>query len=421
MKRKAITAIFFAVTLLLGSVTAYADKYFVSPDQRSAYAGASLVLSRYYEANENASEKIYGILEPLIAMKEGKESGGTADPFIFENPKLGIVCTPGNLNIRASETVLSEIVAKAYQGMELYVDGEHLVRGNIWFKVRANGIEGYCVSQYVLFGAEAEQYFVNLHEQEKVTAVMPESFEIGDDISRLSEEVRKQVDHYAKQINYVLKYDYPKQSEAQNYLNIYSVMVYLMENYQHLQDISIEYNLKKTYDTVHRDMRTINLLMERLTDNTGTTSEEFARKIEEERQKKQEEEREAQRKAQQLTPGQKMANYAATFVGWLPYVWGGTSLQKGADCSGFAAQIYAHFGYCSQQEANSHKMDSLSMRGWGYAVDVSQIHPGDLVCYNGHVAIYYGGGLVVHEPAPGRKCEFGSLYMMPIITIRRLW
>ncbi|MBR3436238.1 MAG: C40 family peptidase [Lachnospiraceae bacterium] len=385
-------------------------------DQRSAYAGASLILSQYYEKNENAAEDICKKLEPLISMKENQESGGTADPFIFENPKLGVVCTPGNLNIRSSETVLSEIVAKAYQGMQLYVEGEHLVRGNIWFKVRANGIEGYCVSQYVLFGAEAEQYFVNLHEQEKVTAVMPASFAITDDLSKLSAEVLKQVDHYTKQINYVLKYDYPKQSAAENYLNVYSVMVYLLENYQHLQDISIDYGLKKTYDTVHKDMRTINLLMERLTDNTGTTSEEFAKKIQDEIAK-----RKAEERAKQLTPGQQMANYAATFVGWLPYVWGGTSLQKGADCSGFAAQIYAHFGYCSQQEANSHRMDSLSMRGWGRAVDISQIHPGDLVCYNGHVAIYYGGGLVVHEPAPGRKCEFGSLYMMPIIGIRRLW
>ena len=416
MNRKAITAIILSVTLLFGSVTAYADKYFASPDQHSAYAGASLALLRFYESNENASEEICKRLEPLIAMKENQKSGGTADPIDYENPMLGIVCTPGSLNIRASETVLSEVVAKVYQGMELYVDGEHLVRGNIWYKVRGNGVEGYCISQYVLFGEQANQYFVNLHEQEKVTAVMPASFEITDDLSKLSAEVLKQVDHYTKQINYVLKYDYPKQSEAENYLNVYSVMVYLLENYQHLRDIAIDYSLKKTYDTVHKDMRTINLLMEKLTDNTGTTSEEFAKKIQDEIAKRQAEER-----AKQLTPGQHMANYAATFVGWLPYVWGGTSLKTGADCSGFAAQIYAHFGYCSQQEANSHKMDSLSMRGWGRAVDISEIHPGDLVCYNGHVAIYYGGGLVVHEPAPGRKCEFGSLYMMPIIGIRRLW
>ena len=421
MKRKVIWAIFLAVTLLLGSVNAYADKNPMPSDQRSAYAGASLALSRYYAKYENAPERICGILQPLIDMKEKRESGGTADPIAFENPKIGVVCTLGNLNIRSAETALSDIIAKAYQKTELYVDGEHLVHGTIWYKVRVNGVQGYCVSQYVLFGAEAEHYFYNLHEQEKEVAVMPESFEIGDDLSKLSAELKEQTDHFTRQINYVLKYDYPKHSEAKNFLNVYSIMVYLLENYQHLQDISIEYGLKKTYDTVTRDMRTINLLMEKLTDNTGTTTAEFEQKIREAREEKAREEREAKAKAVQLTPGQQMANYAASFVGWLPYVWGGASLQSGADCSGFIAQIYARFGYYNQQDANAHRMDSLSMRGWGRAVDVSQIHPGDLVCYNGHVALYYGNGLVVHEPARGRKCEFGSLYMLPIITIRRIW
>ena len=97
MKRKVIWAIFLAVTLLLGSVTAYADKNPMPSDQRSAYAGASLALSRYYAKYENAPERICGILQPLIDMKEKRESGGTADPIAFENPKIGVVCTLGNL------------------------------------------------------------------------------------------------------------------------------------------------------------------------------------------------------------------------------------------------------------------------------------------------------------------------------------
>ena len=164
MKHKVITAIFLSVTLLLGSVTVYADQNPIPSDQRSAYAGASLALSRYCEKNTNASEKICGMLQPLIDMKENRANGGTSDPIEFDNPQIGVVCTLGTLNIRSSETALSEIVAKAYQRTELYVDGEHLVRGTLWYKVRTNGVEGYCVAQYVLFGAEAEHYFYNLHD-----------------------------------------------------------------------------------------------------------------------------------------------------------------------------------------------------------------------------------------------------------------
>ena len=129
----------------------------------------------------------------------------------------------------------------------------------------------------------------------------------------------------------------------------------------------------------------------------------------------------AERKAKQsLTLGESIAEYAASFNGTLPYVWGGASLRSGADCSGFAAQIYAHFGLLDQGAANVHAYDSSALRSVGTGVSLSQIQPGDLVCYNGHVAIYYGNGLCVNEPAPGRYCEFDSLYMLPIITIRRL-
>ena len=81
MKHKAIAAIFLSVTLLFGSVTAYADKYFVTIDQNSAYAGMSRILSNFYENNQDASEIIYKRLEPLISMKENQEGGGigTAD------------------------------------------------------------------------------------------------------------------------------------------------------------------------------------------------------------------------------------------------------------------------------------------------------------------------------------------------------
>ena len=121
-----------------------------------------------------------------------------------------------------------------------------------------------------------------------------------------------------------------------------------------------------------------------------------------------------------MTLGESIAEYAATFVGSLPYVWGGASLVHGADCSGFAAQIYAHFGLIDQGMANVHGYDSRTLRSVGYGVDLASILPGDLVCYNGHVAIYYGNGLCVNEPAPGRRCSFNSLYMLPIICIRRL-
>lgn len=412
MKFKGITALILVVALLLGSATSYADKLFSGYERNTAFGGMSKILADFYEENEDATAKIQAILKPLIELEEQKQNNGTADPIEYPSRLLGIVCVPGNLNIRKSESAVSEIVARAWQKSEVYVYGEHLVKGNLWYKVHYEDTDGYVIADYVKFGSEADQYFVDLHEEEKANAVMPASFDIWDDISGLDAGVQDKLSNYKKQINYSLKYDYPKAKQESQYLNMYSIMVYLLENYQHILDLSIDNGLTKTHGQAAQDVRTINLLRENLTDTTGTTSEEFQKQLQEAIAKRQQQ--------TTLSKGEQMANFAASFVGKLPYVWGGASLTSGADCSGFLGQVYAHFGLIDQAAANRHALDSTSMRRLGAAVDIRNIQPGDLVCYNGHVSIYYGGGTVVHAPNPGRKVEFGNLYMMPIITIRRL-
>ena len=87
--------------------------------------------------------------------------------------------------------------------------------------------------------------------------------------------------------------------------------------------------------------------------------------------------------------GVAVAEYALQFVG-NPYVYGGTSLTNGADCSGFVMSVYANFGVSLPHSAKSD-------RSQGYAVDgIENAQPGDLICYSGHVALYIGNGQIVH-------------------------
>lgn len=86
--------------------------------------------------------------------------------------------------------------------------------------------------------------------------------------------------------------------------------------------------------------------------------------------------------------GSDVVNYAMQFVG-KPYVWGGKDPNTGADCSGFTSYVYAHFGI-------SIPSFSGAQRSCGQEVSYANAQAGDLICYAGHVAIYMGGGKIVH-------------------------
>lgn len=120
--------------------------------------------------------------------------------------------------------------------------------------------------------------------------------------------------------------------------------------------------------------------------------------------------------------GSAIVSYACQFVGH-PYVWGGTSLTNGADCSGFVGQVMAHFGLLSQAQANSHGYTSVNLTSVGKAVSESDMQPGDIICYPGHVAIYAGGGVVVEAQNPQAGIRYGRRYNQwsgPVTAIRRL-
>lgn len=110
--------------------------------------------------------------------------------------------------------------------------------------------------------------------------------------------------------------------------------------------------------------------------------------------------------------GQSVVDYALQFVG-NPYVWGGTDLVNGADCSGFVQSVYAYFGI-------SLPRTSYDQRTAGVEVSYSEIQVGDIICYEGHVGIYIGDGQIVN--AIGSKYGIGisSATYTNIITIRRV-
>lgn len=110
--------------------------------------------------------------------------------------------------------------------------------------------------------------------------------------------------------------------------------------------------------------------------------------------------------------GSDVVSYACQFIG-NPYVWGGESLTDGADCSGFIKSVYANFGI-------SLPHSSVALQRAGSEVSYENAQPGDIVCYAGHVAIYMGGGQIVHASSPSTGIKTGSATYRSIISVRRV-
>ena len=112
--------------------------------------------------------------------------------------------------------------------------------------------------------------------------------------------------------------------------------------------------------------------------------------------------------------GQAVAGFATQFVG-NPYVYGGTSLTNGCDCSGFVMSVYANFGVGLPHS-------SAADRNQGAAVDgLANAQPGDIVCYSGHVAIYIGGGQIVHASTSKTGIIISNAGYRAPLAVRRIF
>ena len=111
--------------------------------------------------------------------------------------------------------------------------------------------------------------------------------------------------------------------------------------------------------------------------------------------------------------GADVASYALQFVG-NPYVYGGTSLTNGTDCSGFVMSVYRQFGV-------SLPHSSRSQRGSGYGVSQSEMQPGDIVCYSGHVGIYIGNGQIVHASNRRDGIKVSNVSYRALVAVRRIF
>ena len=112
--------------------------------------------------------------------------------------------------------------------------------------------------------------------------------------------------------------------------------------------------------------------------------------------------------------GSDVVKFAMQFVG-NPYVYGGTSLTNGADCSGFVMSVYKNFGVSLPHSSAADRSVGATVNG------IENAQPGDIICYSGHVGIYAGNGQLVHASTSKTGIIVSSATYRPILSIRRIF
>ena len=340
--------------------------------EKEISAGIASVLNDYYLAqaeNDNISPNRKG-LEKVVSMLPGNDTAGTlavlgpeaesalsteqetpqAEPvteapteppvenkpvasILPEYTVLGVANVTNYLNVREEPDLDGKILGK----LPMNAGCEIIEETNGWYKVKSGELEGYVAGEYLLTGEAANQRAAEALST--VALVKADKLMVREQPNTECTILTKVAENEELEVAEIL--------DGWIKVNIDSVTGYVCADYV------------QVYNTLPKGVT-----LKQLSYGEGVTSTAVD-----------------------------LIEYAKQFLG-NPYVWGGTSLTKGADCSGFTMRIFEHFGY-------SLSRTSAAQSNNGRRVSLSEIQPGDLLFYNhgsriGHVAIYIGNGQIIH-------------------------
>lgn len=292
----------------------------------------------------------------------------------------------GSLRVRAEASTDAEIVGKLYP----YAVAHVVERGEEWSKVESGSVSGYVANEFLMFGDEAGAYItenykycasvevpaLNVRQDQSTESECIGSVTGGQELDVLGEtDEWVEIQYNDDTVGYVAKefvevgWNYPT--------------AMTLEEEQAMIEAALAEKAAKAAQTTTRSSEIAVL-------PPVNTS------------------------AEGLALGQQIASYACQFVG-NPYVYGGTSLTNGADCSGFVMSVYANFGV-------SLPHSSSGDRSVGTAVDgLANAQPGDIICYSGHVAIYIGNGQIVHASTAKTGIKISDVNYRTPLGVRRIF
>ncbi len=341
--------------------------------------------------------------DATISIAEGKADGsdagdtGKTAATDADGNELVVAQVNGYINVRADADTEAEIVGKLYNGSVAKVLGR---TGNGWARIKSGDVTGYIREEYVATGDAAQQLADSVVTKQAV--VTTETLRVraapiadSDVITLIGEgetlDILEEADGWYK-------------------INTEDGEGYISSDFADVEEIYPEAISKAQEEA------------EEAAAAASSAAEEEARKAEEAKKNSKSGKKKSSSNALNTydgssgsgsASGQAVANYALQFVG-NPYVWGGSSLTNGADCSGFTMAVYANFGVSLPHYTGSQQQCGTAVSS------LSEAQPGDLILYSGHVAIYLGNNQIVHASSPRYGITTGTATYRNIVAIRRI-
>ena len=348
-------------------------------------------------ASDTISKKNRKKIEDTIVVSEGytkdlKEAAGSGlseEEEGFKNLVIAKVNDYVNVRDKASEE--GEIVGKLYNKSV----GSFIEEEDGWYKISSGSVEGYVKGEFCVTGDDAVDY----------------AKEVGTRIATVTTTTLKVRE---------------KPGLEETVLGLVPIEDELIVTEE--LDGWVKVNIEEGDGYVSMDYVTLSTEFVKAEsveeEKARLAKEEEARKAAKEAAKKKTEENASSKKKTTTDGGKTYANptgssgsdvaqFALQFVG-NPYVYGGTSLTNGADCSGFVMSVYKNFGVSLPHSSAADRSVGASVNG------LENAQPGDVVCYSGHVGIYIGNGQIVHASTSKTGIIVSNASYRSILSIRRI-
>lgn len=362
-------------------------------------AGLDLTLNEGVSMKKVAEEKgldtqkEYYIVEPIEPTRVVKDE--MVQALFKEYPNLIIADVDSYVNIRSIPGEEGKIVGKLYDKSV----GNLLTKVDGWYKIESGSCVGYVKAEFCVAGKEAE---------ELATEVGRRTASVNADILN----VRKEPTTESAILGYAPKgEELTVTDRAEGW-----VQIKIEEGYGYVSEefVSLSTEFMRAESVEEEKAR------------LQKEEEERQKALEASRKAKEAEALRAAREAEQIqhaaaaarsgdsSLGQQVADFAVQFVG-NPYVYGGSSLTNGTDCSGFTMAVYANFGVSLPHSAKAQNGKGTNVGSIENAI------PGDLVYYSGHIGIYIGNGNIVHASNSRTGIIISNANYDRILGVRRIF